>query len=79
MEDISAKIEAIKTKIQELASKIENLRSENLMLIEENKKLKINLQRDADEIQVLKHQIASLECMNVPLTEKLVEQEESEV
>ncbi len=80
MEELSTQIEAIKEKIQQLVSKIEHLRSENLILIEENKKLKTNLQRDVQEIQILKHQVASLtKHGNVLLSKRVIEQEESEV
>ena len=56
--ELSGKIADIKEKITKLASKMNDLRSENKLLVEENRELKIKLQRDAEELKFMKHQLA---------------------
>lgn len=75
--ELSKKVANIKEKITLLASKMENLRSEKLMLVEENRELRIKLQRDEEEIAFLKHQVATLsERINTQLRSQVIEEEE---
>ena len=74
--ELSNKIANIKEKIAQLASKMENLRLENNLLVEENSKLKIKLQRDAEETSYLKHQLAVLkEQLLVKSPKEVIEEE----
>lgn len=78
--ELSTKIAEIKEKITLLASKMENLRSQKLMLVKENKELKIKLQRDEEEIKILKHQVAVLtERINTQLQKEIIEEEEEDI
>ena len=73
---LSNKIADIKEKIAQLASKMENLRSENKMLLEENSTLKIKLQRDAEELNFMKHQLAVLKERLISQSPKTVIEKE---
>ena len=74
--ELSDKIANIKEKITQLASKMENLRLENRLLVEENSKLSTKLQRDAEEISYLKHQLAKLRAHTLAQSSKAVIEEE---
>ena len=74
--ELSDKIANIKEKITQLASKMENLRLENRLLVEENSKLSTKLQRDAEEISYLKHQLAILREQILAQSPKAVIEEE---
>lgn len=74
--ELSEKIANIKEKIAQLASKMENLRLENSLLVEENSKLKIKLQRDAEEATYLKHQLAVLKEQLLAKSPNAVRKEE---
>ncbi|MEM6320683.1 MAG: hypothetical protein AAF960_23645 [Bacteroidota bacterium] len=53
------------------------LRSENTALIEENSKLKIKLQQDAEALDVMKEQLAAAKAaLEAQSLEKVVENEE---
>ena len=74
---LSDKIADIKKKVTHLASKMDKLRSENKVLIEENRKLRIKLQRDAEESRFMRHQLAVFKerLMNQSLKEVIEEEE----
>ena len=74
--ELSDKIANIKEKITQLASKMENLRLENRLLVEENSKLKTKLQRDAEELSYLKHQLVVLKQNSFIQSPKAVIEEE---
>lgn len=74
---LSDKIADIKKKVTHLASKMEELRSENKVLIEENRELRIKLQRDAEELTFMKHQLAVFkERLLAQSLQEVVEEEE---
>lgn len=74
---LSEKIAGIKEKITRLASKMEALRLENKMLVEENRELKIKLQRDAEALKFMKHQLAVFkERLMTQSPEAVIEEEE---
>ncbi len=74
---LSDKIADIKKKVRHLASKMDKLRSENKVLIEENRELRIKLQRDAKELKFMRHQLAVFKerLMNQSLKEVIEEEE----
>lgn len=74
---LSDKIAGIKEKITQLASKMENLRLENKQLVEENRELRVKLQRDGEELTFLKHQLAVLkERLEAQSSKAVIEKEE---
>lgn len=74
---LSDKIADIKKKVTHLASKMEELRSENKVLIEENRELRIKLQRDAEELAFMRHQLAVFkERLMAQSLQEVVEEEE---
>jgi predicted nuclease with TOPRIM domain len=78
--ELSGKIANIKEKITHIASKMEALRVENRKLIEENKELKTKLQRDAEEMKFLRHQLAVFkERVMTQSPNEVVEEEEGDV
>ena len=77
MKHLLSKLEAIKEKVKRLASNLEVLRSENHEIIEENKKLRIKLRKDAAEIRLLTTQLAHYKAkIEDKVLEKAQEQEE---
>lgn len=74
--ELSGKIADIKEKITKLASKMNDLRSENKLLVEENRELKIKLQRDAEELKFMKHQLAVFKERLLAQSPKAVVEEE---
>ena len=74
---LSDKVASIKEKIRQLASKLDQLRTENRILMEENRDLRIKVQRDAEEMNFIRHQLAALKEKIITRTpETVIEKEE---
>jgi len=74
---LSDKVADIKKKVTLLASKMDKLRSENKVLIEENRELRIKLQRDAEELAFMRHQLAVFkERLMAESPKEVIEEEE---
>jgi len=74
---LSDKVADIKKKVTLLASKMEEFRSENKVLIEENRELRTKLQRDAEELAFMRHQLAVFkERLMTQSLKEVIEEEE---